>query len=407
MAKVFIEESTLTSIGDAIRAKTGATELISPADMATEIEGIESGGGTEVEPIVLTGNCEYECISEIASKYIELYGDTITTNNITNVKSMFYNNNTIQDIPFSINITSNSLSNSFYGCRELKTIGEIVSNSTVKTSLSQTFYDCVNLKKIVIKNMVITELNSTFHNCNTLHELVLENIDMSQYTSGYSPEIFYCCYSLRHIPDALWNNWNPSNTSASRSMYNRAFCDCWALEEIIGLPIQNAKMTSNMFNGTFKKCHRLAEMTFKTNEDETAMIAKWTNQTIDLSMYVGWTDEVYSIPNYSDDITLDDYYNENYYDSYNSLEEAIANNPNWYSSSINAASYTKQSAINTINSLPDTSAYIADNGGTNTIIFAAEQASARLINGESGRIGDLTAEQIAVATAKGWTVSLT
>ena len=43
MGKVFIEESTLSSIGSAIRSKTGSQDLISPLDMATQIEGITSG----------------------------------------------------------------------------------------------------------------------------------------------------------------------------------------------------------------------------------------------------------------------------------------------------------------------------------------------------------------------------
>lgn len=45
MPKVFIEESTLTAIGNAIREKTGKTELIDPALMSAEIEAIETGGG--------------------------------------------------------------------------------------------------------------------------------------------------------------------------------------------------------------------------------------------------------------------------------------------------------------------------------------------------------------------------
>lgn len=45
MAKVFIEESTLTAIGNAIRNKRGITTLIDPADFAGEIEAIETGGG--------------------------------------------------------------------------------------------------------------------------------------------------------------------------------------------------------------------------------------------------------------------------------------------------------------------------------------------------------------------------
>ena len=45
MAKVFIEETTLTSIGDAIRDKAGTNELISPLDMPNAISNLPSGGG--------------------------------------------------------------------------------------------------------------------------------------------------------------------------------------------------------------------------------------------------------------------------------------------------------------------------------------------------------------------------
>ena len=40
MAKIFIEESTLSAIGDSIRAKTGKTDMIPPLNMPTEIEAI-------------------------------------------------------------------------------------------------------------------------------------------------------------------------------------------------------------------------------------------------------------------------------------------------------------------------------------------------------------------------------
>lgn len=46
MAKVFIEETSLTAIGDAIRAKTGGTEALSvPTGMVDAIASIETGGG--------------------------------------------------------------------------------------------------------------------------------------------------------------------------------------------------------------------------------------------------------------------------------------------------------------------------------------------------------------------------
>lgn len=46
MVNVFIEEGTLTAIGDAIRAKTGGTEGILPADMPAQIEGVSTGTDT-------------------------------------------------------------------------------------------------------------------------------------------------------------------------------------------------------------------------------------------------------------------------------------------------------------------------------------------------------------------------
>ena len=63
------------------------------------------------------------------------------------------------------------------------------------------------------------------------------------------------------------------------------------------------------------------------------------------------------------------------------------------------ATYNRQSAIETINSLPDTSTA----GGGNTIKFKSGAGSAY---GTLYDMSELTAEEIAVATAKGWTVSL-
>lgn len=45
MSKVYLEDSTLTGIANAIRTKTGESSTITPANMATEIESIPSGGG--------------------------------------------------------------------------------------------------------------------------------------------------------------------------------------------------------------------------------------------------------------------------------------------------------------------------------------------------------------------------
>lgn len=69
---------------------------------------------------------------------------------------------------------------------------------------------------------------------------------------------------------------------------------------------------------------------------------------------------------------------------------------------MSASVYNHDSAVETINSLPDTSAYLASAGGTNTIKFKGDSGSAT----DGGAINTLTEEEIAVATAKGWTVTL-
>ena len=49
MAGYIIQGETLTAIADSIRAKTGTTEAITPADMPTAIEGITGGSGTSTD----------------------------------------------------------------------------------------------------------------------------------------------------------------------------------------------------------------------------------------------------------------------------------------------------------------------------------------------------------------------
>ena len=61
----------LSAIGNAIRAKTGGTELLTLDAMPNEIASIQTGGGggIQVEPIVLTGSQEYGCAGIISSTY--------------------------------------------------------------------------------------------------------------------------------------------------------------------------------------------------------------------------------------------------------------------------------------------------------------------------------------------------
>ena len=76
---------------------------------------------------------------------------------------------------------------------------------------------------------------------------------------------------------------------------------------------------------------------------------------------------------------------------------ALKNDPDWFGTSESYSRYNKLSAIETISTLPDCSA----SGGTNTIRFRGVAGGKT----DGGAINTMTEEEIAVAAAKGWTVS--
>jgi hypothetical protein len=121
----------------------------------------------------------------------------------------------------------------------------------------------------------------------------------------------------------------------------------------------------------------------------------WTKQTIDLSYRVGYIEKnsyyLSYLLNYNSGITADKEVKDD------ATYQALKNDPDWFTKDLAYSRYNHDSAVNTINSLPDCSAK-----GGNTIKFKGAAGSKT----DGGAINTLTAEEIAVATAKGWTVSL-
>jgi hypothetical protein len=212
--------------------------------------------------------------------------------------------------------------------------------------------------------------------------------------------MFCSCFSLRELP-YLGTLVNKTPYPGNTLYYCLAYC-CYALDEIVNLPVYDVVFdgSENAFGDTVYNCHRLKDFTFETNVDGTPKTANWAGQTINLSGRVGWVDaaDVYFLSDYNSGIDMDN-------ELVTNLEEynAKSDSKDWYTTDLAFSRYNKQSAINTINSLPDCSAYLASSGGMqNTVIFNSEAGSGL----PEGAINTLTEEEIAVATAKGWTVSL-
>ena len=381
MSKVLVNESSLTGIADAIRGKNGSTDTYKPSEMAAAITAISGGGGYDIpeEAFVITGDCNYRFSRDGWNWFINNYGNKITTNNISDPSYMFYYNDNLTTIPFDLNLNETSyvpFSNMFYSCINLQSIGKII--NLRPSTMSYMFYDCRKLR--------------------FLPEIVNYDFNIIHISYSSASSMFNCCYSLRTIPEDLLNQIYGTWTSIYSAFLYTAFQNCYNLDELKGLNPQTGTINSNMFNYTFNQCNRLKNIIFVLQDNTTPYVVNWKNQTMDLSEYVGYTSNQYigHILNYNSGITADKQVTDD------ATYQALKDDPDWWTADINYSRYNHDSAVATINSRPDTSAYLATAGGTNTIKFKGESGSAT----DGGAINTLTEEEIAVATAKGWTVTL-
>ena len=360
----------LEAIGDAVRAKTGDTNKLTLDEMATKIQGIAPGPTTS--DLTITGDCMYRFAAGGWDWVIKKYGDQITTHNITNIDHMFTNSK-VNRIPFSINLSDNQsygfrMDSVFYGCSYLTELPYI--ENAAPTAL-QYFCASSSIQQIP---------ENYFDNWNWS---IMKN--MTSAYDGYGNYIFYQCNKLRKLPLAWLANMNPQIVEYY-AYFSGGFGYCTVLDELLELPVPYTRAwTSNAFDGFCENTHRIKNITFAPTGAK-----QWKNQNIDLSSNRGYGKVDIGVIG-TDKRVVDD-----------ATYAALKNDPDWWTSDIAYSRYNHDSAVATINSLPDTSEYLATAGGTNTIKFKG--AAGKKTDG--GAINTLTAEEIAVAAAKGWTVTL-
>ena len=369
MSKVLVNESSLTGIADAIRSKNGSTTTYKPSEMAAAITAISGGGsGPEIpdSAFVITGDASHWDYNGKWNDFITAYADRWNTNNINSINAAFENSH-IGNIPFHINLDNYVyMSRAFINC-DFSTPPTINGTSVEVRGIISLFYNC---KMKNIPDDYFNFIGSLTNNCS------MNNI-------------FYNCTFLRNFPSSA--NIIPHigiRTIPSNSFYSSMCSSCYVLDEITNLGVSPLTYTSNAFVSCVSYCCRLNNFTF-----ESGKTVNWKNQTIDLST-VGYG--LYDYLAQPAGITIDKKVTDD--SSYQSLKNDI----DWYTFKVDYSRYNHDSAVATINSLPDASAYIAANGGTNTIKFKGAAGSAT----DGGAISSLTPEEIAVATAKGWTVTL-
>ena len=404
------------------------------------IVNVPQDGSPPAEAFVIKGDCGYRFANGGWDWFLNQHGHQITTKDISNASQMFYMCEARYDVfPFNFNFYNTSgvvyCNDMFYRATGFKYLtDENVAGMLGKIGSGRTMFYMSNFEKIpslTFNNGNNYDYGSFFDTCKKLKEIGdLVNIYPSSFSCffkgceslRYPPRFInpkwdyvntgrYCsaqslfenCYSLRSIPEGYFDNWIKKTKSSFYSSYHpmlNLFCNCFSLDEVKDLPFfieDDVVSTSNIFQSTFSSCYRLKKLTFETNEDGTPRILNLSRQTIDLSTFrVGYLANEIAWVNYNHGLTTATKITDD------ATYQALKDNPDSWTTDINYSRYNKVSAIETIATLPDTSAYVAtQSSGPNTIKFKG--ASGALTDG--GAINTMTEEEIAVAVAKGWTVS--
>lgn len=405
MANKLYEENDIQAIANAIRGKNGSTDTYKVSEMATAIEGIPSGGTLEdfipEEAFHISGNCSYRFANGMYDWLLERYGDRMASFDITDSTRMFFGSN-ITQIPFDFNFADGGC-NVIYmlnSCRKVKSIKAIDFKQTSVKDCNNLFGYSHNIEQIgKLSNLFPSYMNSVFHSTHKLRYLPeFEGLNLSYIQTNASSRcqsLFANDYSLREIPEDFLKQLYVSHSNVNYVQFREMFMYNYALDEIVGLNPQTGTLTSNAFVNTFDLDSRVKDIIFAIQENGTPYSVNWKSQTINFTSNVGYANSLNKIIDYNSGITMDKRVTDD------SSYQALKNDPDWFTTDINYSRYNHDSAVNTINSLPDTSAYLASAGGTNTIKFKGE--SGKLTDGRA--INTLTEAEIAVATAKGWTVT--
>ena len=395
MSKVSINETTLTNIGAAIRAKTGKTDLIAPGDMPAEIQAIETGGGgmpnplvvNDIDAVMIGSSKAWDWVWQTPGQVLKLECASTSENR----GSSLFLNSTCADLSSLTIITEGNTGitqSAFEGAMYLTTLPKWYPLTPISSNYryQNMFSNCKRLKSIP----------KDWFKCKDEQGNLTG--EWARGDSNMFPCYYYfaqACFSLRQVPD-FYPTFN-CNSSTSYSAMGSAFANCYCLDEVHGLPVPGADKTTtaNQYGYSFYACSRLKSLTFVMNDDGTPRVCNMNGQRVDLTDYIGYAIKAADITGWSSGLTTATQVTDA--DTYAALKD----NPDYWTLLPEYSRYNHDSAVETINSLPDCSAYIAGTSAANYLMLKGAQGNGT----DGGAINTLTEEEIAVAAAKGWTVT--
>lgn len=381
----------LTDIADAIRAKTGESGTMTLTEMATAIGNITTGGSSTIPDslFVITGVGDYLFANDRWTYLIENY-PTKWSINLTSAQNLAYykTSNFPNNFP-AINVNNGSLSYAFQ-------------NSKIETPP-------------IINGTGITQFASVFNNSKieTIPQDWFSHIEFQD--NAYSMMLngmFTGNLKIKGIINLQTHKTNNFYTITGNSFYGfpleRLGNNGCSMSGLINIPVfstTNASMSSKTVSCSY--CYWLRQLKFSTNNG-TPFVACLKNLTFDFTSGVGYFNFASYILNNDGSLkSIGSELHTHYWDLtdaeikdlqiYDATSyERLKNNPDAYSTKVEYSLYNKTSALETISTLPDVSAY-----GTCIIKFKGDAGSLT----DGGAINTMTSAEIAVATAKGWTVS--
>lgn len=386
MALVFINETTLTAIADAIREKRQNTNTYLPSEMADAILRITTGTGG----VILAGDISDTFKSAVWNNALYKGDVIVTTEDVTSANNL---------CKFE---TTDSFHNSFYlliGDEGILPFTE-VNCAADGASFDYAFAD-VNVKTCPIVHRgtdptIITGMKGTFKESGITditpffgsNDIQCHNYDETFYSSQFR-EI------SNFFPVAERGTSGTETVSATDMFKCSTFLKKFTFATNGGTPYDRTKVYTFGASGD--------PLNYTVTKD-----TPWIGTVLDLSQ-VGFCVGTYSNGsiNYINPGAADKEITDA------STYAALKNDPDAWTKSIEYALFNKTSAIQTINSLPDVrmlmvnppadeSHWPTDETGLNCTIkfYGAAGAST-----DGGYIGGMTESQLAVATAKGWTVA--
>ena len=373
MADYLIKDTTLTNIADAIRQKKSSTDTYTPAEMATAISSIETGGGggPTAEDLTFTGDLSYFNYYGRMGKLIKKYGSQMRFNDVSSLYQAFKGNDTLNSdfSNWTINLSNiASLASAFASTSSIMKLPKFAGGSIKRCDSMFYQFGGENIPDDLFSNTTFILKSSS---------------------NDYSG-LFRECYYLKKVP--LWFS-NMAFTRANftlpayATLYAVCFQYCRRVNEItLPLILSPVNLESNAFLNTFEEVNSARKIVFAPSPESGNESCNWKNQVIDLTKHVGYADG--GIGDASKKI-----YNATTY-------AALKNDPYAWTEDITYSFYNHDSALETLNSLPFTG-NSASQSSPNIIKFKGESGSAT----DGGAINTLTTAEIAQAANRRWSVS--